>query len=301
METQHDVEQGGRLARLRNYIKTFYNVRVVYFKLGYLIGTYPRISIFLSMLLSMTSTAMYNIQLKDSIREGYTALNAPSRYETQKVREFLGTKDDPMEIAILMLAQDGGSMHRKEYLDEALDILDFVYNLTVKFKNGTAVYSEMCEPYCFTRDLLKTVKLLFDINYYAAELSNHTLTSLYMTYPFISVSTYIVPLEQCFFGVHLLKSNITGRVETTEELLQRVTNEQEIHSVDDILPLLKDRVVPSLNKATELFNMHRMDMIKAVDILNETSRIEMVDLLSKGFIEVDPSEPLEPQIAIWIT
>uniref|UniRef100_A0A158P8B0 SSD domain-containing protein n=1 Tax=Angiostrongylus cantonensis TaxID=6313 RepID=A0A158P8B0_ANGCA len=146
------------------------------------------------MLLSLMTYGMVEITFRDSIREGYTALDARSRYETQALREFLN-----------ML--NGGSMHRKAHLDEADRIVDTISNLTIKYKDQKLIYNELCSPYCFTNELFKTFKRYFDVNYRSA-VKNHYYSDLYnLSYPFASIWGYRVPIEQCLYGVRLPSSN----------------------------------------------------------------------------------------------
>ncbi|KAK6060329.1 hypothetical protein COOONC_02013 [Cooperia oncophora] len=116
------------------------------------------------MLLSFMTYGMHNMELRDSIREGYTALGAQSRQETQALRAFLNTSVDPMEMIILLLSKSDRSMHVKEKLDEAADIVNFIYNMTVVHKNRRLTYKEMCAPHCFANELFEAfkVKRFFD-------------------------------------------------------------------------------------------------------------------------------------------
>ncbi|KAE9415040.1 hypothetical protein Angca_008269, partial [Angiostrongylus cantonensis] len=180
-----------------------------------MIGTYPRFSLSISMLLSLMTYGMVEITFRDSIREGYTALDARSRYETQALREFLNMLNDPMEMAVMMLARDGGSMHRKAHLDEADRIVDTISNLTIKYKDQKLIYNELCSPYCFTNELFKTFKRYFDVNYRSA-VKNHYYSDLYnLSYPFASIWGYRVPIEQCLYGVRLVDSSKPSSNEST--------------------------------------------------------------------------------------
>nr|CDJ89583.1 Patched domain containing protein [Haemonchus contortus] len=161
------------------------------------------------MLISLTSYGMYNIDLRDSIREGYTALDAPSRYETQARREFLDTPVDPMEMILLLLSKDRGSIHRKALLDEAATIVDLVYNMTFIYESRSLTYEKMCSPYCFSRNLFKGFKHYYDVNHRSATKFGTWSDLFNLSYPFASIWGFRLPLEQLMFGVVLKRPNIT--------------------------------------------------------------------------------------------
>ncbi|KAK5983195.1 hypothetical protein GCK32_002795 [Trichostrongylus colubriformis] len=196
-----EERKGGWLTKLRDLLRFVTDIRSHYYRTGCLIGSYPRSTLFCAMLLSFTTYGMKRIELKDSIRQGYTALEARSRYETQALREFLNTSVDPMEMVLLLLAKDGGSIHRKAHLDEAASIVDFIYNMSVISKNRPLTYNKMCAPYCFADELFRTFKRFYDINYQSATLFGTWSDAYNVSYPFASIWGFRVPLEQCLFGV----------------------------------------------------------------------------------------------------
>ncbi|KAK6050572.1 hypothetical protein COOONC_11923 [Cooperia oncophora] len=111
------------------------------------------------MLISFCSFGMWNVVLRDDIRDGYTAYDARSRYEAQVARIFYGHIDDPMMTYLILMARDNGSMHRKEYLDEADDIISSVQNITMKYGERRLIYRQMCEPHCFGDEIFKQFKV----------------------------------------------------------------------------------------------------------------------------------------------
>ena len=63
---------------------------------------------------------MANLKLKDNVRDGYTPTTSRARLENDIYREFLDSEGDPALTTVLMLAKDNGSMHREQYLAEAV-------------------------------------------------------------------------------------------------------------------------------------------------------------------------------------
>nr|CDJ89163.1 Patched domain containing protein [Haemonchus contortus] len=112
------------------------------------------------MLLSLSSYGMYKLELRDDVSGGYTAYDARSRYEAQVAREFYGAIDDPMMTSVLILAKDGGTMHRREYLDEAYYIVKSIQNITMKYGERRLIYDKMCEPHCFGDEVFSIFKMI---------------------------------------------------------------------------------------------------------------------------------------------
>ncbi|KAK6745350.1 hypothetical protein RB195_011840 [Necator americanus] len=185
-------------------IQQFITLKMIFYSFGLYVAKYPLFFLFLSMLLSLTTFGMRKLTLRDSIREGYTALDARSRYETEVMRQFAGVSVDLMKTIVLLMAKDGGSMHRKEYFDEAENIVNYMYNLTVKTNERSVSYNKMCKPYCMSsKKLLMAFKKYYDINYKSA-VKNQYYSDLYnLSYPFGTIWGIRIPLEKALFGVRL--------------------------------------------------------------------------------------------------
>ncbi|EYC38187.1 hypothetical protein Y032_0735g1934 [Ancylostoma ceylanicum] len=182
----------------------FASFRLLFYLLGRAIGDYPRSFLLLSMLVSLSSLGMDQMELRDSIREGYTPLNAKSFYESEVMRQFSDATVDPMRLAFMMLAKDGKSMHRKSHLDEAERIIKAVTELTVKHGGQRIVYKSICEPYCFGDQVFRVFKEYFDEQYHDA-VTKKVYSAVYnLTYPYATVVYHRVPIDQCLFGVRLV-------------------------------------------------------------------------------------------------
>lgn len=64
------------------------------------------------------------------------------------MRNFLSNLAGVMKLIVVLMAKDGGSMHRKAHFDEAENIVNDIYNLTVKSGERRMTYKRICEPYC---------------------------------------------------------------------------------------------------------------------------------------------------------
>nr|CDJ96242.1 Patched domain containing protein [Haemonchus contortus] len=114
-----------------------------------------------------------------------------------------------MEMILLLLSKDRGSMHRKALLDEAATIVDLIYNMTFIYESRSLTYEKMCSPYCFSRNLFKSFKHYYDVNHRSATKSGTWSDLFNLSYPFASIWGVRLPLEQLMFGVVLKRPNIT--------------------------------------------------------------------------------------------
>ncbi|KJH41021.1 putative ATP synthase F0, A subunit [Dictyocaulus viviparus] len=107
------------LSLLIDRVGKFLDIRKHYYRFGRFVGSYPRCFLLGSMLLSLTTYGMNRINFRDVIREGYTALNARSRYETQALREFLNMRSHDINEVMKLKKQlrDLVGLEKKHYYD----------------------------------------------------------------------------------------------------------------------------------------------------------------------------------------
>lgn len=72
------------------------------------------------------SVGMYRLELRDRVRDGYTPATSMSRYETDVLKEFLGSSGDPLLTTVMLRARDGRSLHRLRWLDECVQLHNFL-------------------------------------------------------------------------------------------------------------------------------------------------------------------------------
>ncbi|KAK0394459.1 hypothetical protein QR680_000749 [Steinernema hermaphroditum] len=179
-------------------------LRNVFQLLGMSIGNYPFAFLIASAIIASSSLGMYQLKLKDRVRDGYTPATSASRHETDVFREFMGSGGDPVMTTVLLRSKDGGSMHRLSYLAEADRIHSFLLrNLTAQVP-GTGEsyrYEDICGPYCATNVVInyfyRAVKADVSLLRRSLPRSNANLS-----YPIATVEGFEMHLERNFFGVH---------------------------------------------------------------------------------------------------
>lgn len=110
---------------------------------------------------------------------------------------------------VLLRAKDKGSMHRLKYLDDSINLHDFIRkNISIEWSNNSTItYMDICGSFCdanivvdyFTKALhrelekFKTNKTLYD--------------STKLNYPIATLNNYELHLERNFFGVRQKNSS----------------------------------------------------------------------------------------------
>ncbi|KAE9421313.1 hypothetical protein Angca_006538, partial [Angiostrongylus cantonensis] len=175
---------------------------------GTFIGQFPIAFLISGLILCSLSCGIINLHLRDNVRDGYTPRTSRSRQETNLYREFLGSEGDPAMTTVLMLAKDNGSMHRLNYLQEAVQTMVYISkNLSTIVSDGSTVgYGNFCGHYCDSNVV---------VGYFLQALYQKTLDpgsmSLQLTYPIADLRGIKLHLERNFFGVQTTNNyNITN-------------------------------------------------------------------------------------------
>ncbi|CAD6189063.1 unnamed protein product [Caenorhabditis auriculariae] len=233
-ETSHKKEVAHQKQRKISCLHGFLSLRRLFYLIGYTVGAYPFAYLTVAALISINSGAMYKMVLKDRIRDGYTPTNAPSRYETDVLREFYNISGDPAMTIVLLQPKNKTSMHEKANLDEAERLIKFISEEFEATNNGQKVrFSDMCEPYCGINKVFELFKSAFDEQYARVETNQSLLLVSNLSYPLATVKGFQVHLERSFFGVVLQNNSNAqdeGQVEL-EKLHRRVTNMKHVQVI----------------------------------------------------------------------
>ncbi|CAP34386.2 Protein CBR-PTR-5 [Caenorhabditis briggsae] len=192
-----------------NCLHGFLSLRRMFYLVGYSVGRYPHAYLVVALLISINSLGMYRMVLKDRIRDGYTPTNAPSRYETDVLREFYNISGDPAMTIMILMPKNGTTMHAKENLDEAEKLSKFFLNEFNGTRDGRVLrFSELCEPYCQINKVFELYKELFlknafDDQYKLWTNEKSVSKSTNLSYPLATMNGFDIHLERSLFGVEL--------------------------------------------------------------------------------------------------
>nr|CAD2177355.1 unnamed protein product [Meloidogyne enterolobii] len=224
--------EGPKLVKFLNFWEQF-NLENGFKLLGHSIGVYPLAFLIASLILSSLSVGIYWLEIKDRVRDGYTPTTSMSRYETDVLKEFLGSTGDPLLTTVLLRARDGGSMHRLRWLNASVNLHSLLHlNISADLDGESVYYSNICGPFCDAN---------VPINYFYESL-NSQLTrlhagkrpsnSLNLTYPISRVNGFDLHLERNFYGVRLRNNNETRNKEDPEvSQLSKFTNIEHIEAI----------------------------------------------------------------------
>ncbi|ULT80262.1 hypothetical protein L3Y34_010676 [Caenorhabditis briggsae] len=187
-----------------NCLHGFLSLRRMFYLVGYSVGRYPHAYLVVALLISINSLGMYRMVLKDRIRDGYTPTNAPSRYETDVLREFYNISGDPAMTIMILMPKNGTTMHAKENLDEAEKLSKFFLNEFNGTRDGRVLrFSELCEPYCQINKVFELYKNAFDDQYKLWTNEKSVSKSTNLSYPLATMNGFDIHLERSLFGVEL--------------------------------------------------------------------------------------------------
>uniref|UniRef100_A0A7E4V2R9 SSD domain-containing protein n=1 Tax=Panagrellus redivivus TaxID=6233 RepID=A0A7E4V2R9_PANRE len=182
------------------------SLNVVFGHLGRLIALFPMAFVISALIMSCLSLGMFKMHLRDRVRDGYTPTTSPSRYETDVLRKFFNLNSDPVITVAVFLPKDNGSMHRPEFLVEALRIHKHIkehVNVTTK-ANATFTFNHFCGDFCDSA---------FFFEWLASEFEKPLIgenISMTLNYPISKMHGFDMHLERNFFGVRTVESIAAG-------------------------------------------------------------------------------------------
>uniref|UniRef100_A0AC34RCR7 Uncharacterized protein n=1 Tax=Panagrolaimus sp. JU765 TaxID=591449 RepID=A0AC34RCR7_9BILA len=232
------------------WIRRYLSFRGVFHLFGRSVAMYPQAYLIVSFLIASLSYGMRYMVLKDQIRDGYTPTNAPSRFETDVMREFWNASGDPIMTVVLIQAKDNGSMLRPDYFNEAIKLHKFLlHNFTFDYENEKVKYDQLCSPYCgmnmaldiFYDGLEKQLKLLKQGKSLDDEIK--------LLFPVSEIDGFTVHLERNFFGMKLKE-----KLNDYEKYVGKIFGNNE--SIDGMMPY---QAVTNIEKLMVIMMIFRGD------------------------------------------
>ncbi|KAI6195873.1 Protein CBR-PTR-18 [Aphelenchoides besseyi] len=139
-----------------------------------------------------------NFREVNDVRDHFSADNSPSRYEFAVALEFFRELGSPFHVIVAMLAADGGSVLRPQYIDRALEIEEFLqYKLKVEHEGRWYSYSDFCGAQCDTSDAVSIFLTMY------RDVQHRGKANVKLTYPSMDVYGHRVYLANNIFRVSL--------------------------------------------------------------------------------------------------
>ncbi|CAI5437787.1 unnamed protein product [Caenorhabditis angaria] len=194
-------------------------LRVIFQSIGSSIGKNPWAYLIVTVLLLLPSFGLIGLKLRDNVRDGYCPKYSRARAENEAFRWFLGSEGDPVMTSILVLAKDNGSMHRLEYIEEAVRQWDFIsQNISAQTSDGEVRFENFCGHYCQSNEPVRMFK-----NALARKTAQPTTPGYYLTYPFATIMNQLLHLERNLFGT-IVDEKISTDISILEMMDDNNTN-----------------------------------------------------------------------------
>uniref|UniRef100_A0A914EHS8 SSD domain-containing protein n=1 Tax=Acrobeloides nanus TaxID=290746 RepID=A0A914EHS8_9BILA len=167
--------------------------------LGLFIADHPWSCLISTLLLTVfLSIGVVNFREANNVRDHFSAVNSPSRYEFAVAREFFRELGSPFHVVVAMEAADGGNILRPKYIDKALEIEEFLqYKLIVEHEGRKYSYSDFCGAQCETSDAVHIFLTMF------RDVKHRGKTNVKLTYPTMDVFGHRVYLANNIYQVTL--------------------------------------------------------------------------------------------------
>ncbi|VDN86963.1 unnamed protein product [Brugia pahangi] len=147
---------------------------------------------------ALLATGAVNFHEHNNVREDFSADDSPSRYEYAVTEDFFRNFGSPFHVVVAMKAADGGSLLRPKYLDKVIETEDYLQSkLSVPFDGRQITYSDFCESYCETSDVVSIF-----LNMYR-EVHIRKKGNVKLTYPSMDVFGNRIYLANNIFQVEL--------------------------------------------------------------------------------------------------
>ncbi|CAD5210926.1 unnamed protein product [Bursaphelenchus okinawaensis] len=170
-----------------------------FYKIGLFVADFPIWCLAISTIGALLlGVGVINFKEVNDVRDHFSADNSPSRYEFKVALEFFQELGSPFHVIVAMLATDGGSILRPNYIDRALEIEEYLqYKLRVEHEDRYYTYSDFCGAQCETSDAVSIF-----LNMYR-DVQHRGKANVKLTFPTMDVFGHRVYLANNIFKVQL--------------------------------------------------------------------------------------------------
>ncbi|CAJ0606666.1 unnamed protein product [Cylicocyclus nassatus] len=186
-------------------------------RVGKLVATWPRTTIFVSIVMTAVFSTKVMLTPHISRMDGWTTDNARSRYEFNVFQEFLNADGQGITLFLLLRARDNQSMIRPHYLNQTVEILNFVSSHFLMYDadlGRNQSFDEFCRGFCMANE---PVRQYFNgMRILAANTSFDIANRIDLAYPTSEMFYRAFSLLPNFFGIKL---NEDGRTLKSVDLI----------------------------------------------------------------------------------
>uniref|UniRef100_A0A1I7XPR2 SSD domain-containing protein n=1 Tax=Heterorhabditis bacteriophora TaxID=37862 RepID=A0A1I7XPR2_HETBA len=182
----------------------------IFKKWGFIIADHAWLAIGICLIVSslatikilLTPECMSNILQHNDIT-GYTPYGARAKDEYQQYQNFFASQGLPVAAYLFVIAKDNGSMLRPEYMEEAVQVLNYAMNnVTIldRISGKNESYNQFCSSFCQVNEPIRQFYNGYQI---LSEPGTEPTSRLRLNYPISSIFGRTFSLQPNFFGVAL--------------------------------------------------------------------------------------------------
>ncbi|TKR70606.1 hypothetical protein L596_022611 [Steinernema carpocapsae] len=176
----------------------------VFYRFGYLIGSYPGyVILFFTLLTAICSLGLLNFGELNDIEEQFTPLDSPSWTEKNVFQEFIGHDGEPYGSKVFVQSRDGGTLLRPKEAEALVELIDYLENNVTVDKMG---FRDLCTKACDTNDLVTFIFTALTQNISTLIDPRKPDPNLRLTYPTMKLLDKVIYVGDKFFGVDTTKS-----------------------------------------------------------------------------------------------
>ncbi|CAD6191482.1 unnamed protein product [Caenorhabditis auriculariae] len=218
----------GALERASIYVEQ--KTHDLFYWCGLKIADWPKTFLFVCTVWALAMCAgVVRFKEVNNVRDHFSASTSPSRYEFRVAREFFQELGSPFHVVVAMKTADDGNILRKNYIDKALEIEDYLqYKLQVEHEGRNYSYSDFCGTQCETSDAVNIFLTMF------RDQQTRQQAHVKLTYPSMDVFGHRVYLANNIFQV-----TINNRSQIVEASKMVAINFHAIYSNETLLTIMK--------------------------------------------------------------